>query len=273
MASTVCSVTLVHLGLACGASAQGGKTRHKTRQNPLKLRKNPGRWLIGASIGWKCLSTMAPTPVSKFHAFMKNPTLSLLLLAALVGIAPLAQAEKADRNKPMNIEADALRYDDVKQISVFSGHVVLTKGTILVRGALLEVRQDPDGYQFAMVVGSPESPAFFRQKREGLDEFIEGESETIEYDGRADKVKFIKKAHLRRLRGATVADEISGALIVYENLTDMFSVDGVPRQGGVPVPGGRVRAVLTPKPEGAAATPAAAPATLNPSTTLGSVPQ
>ena len=44
--------------------------------------------------------------------------------------AGLARAEKADRNKPMNVEADALRYDDLKQISVFTGHVVVTKGTI-----------------------------------------------------------------------------------------------------------------------------------------------
>ena len=204
---------------------------------------------------------------------MKNPSLFLLLLSAILGIAPVAQAEKADRNKPMNIEADALRYDDVKQLSVFSGHVVLTKGTIVVRGAQLEVRQDPDGYQFAVVTGTPDAQAFFRQKREALDEFIEGESDTIEYDGRADKVKFIKKAHMRRLRGATLADEITGALIVYENLTDMFTVDGLPRQGAQPVSGGRVRAVLTPKPEGAGVAPMAAPATLSPSTTLGSVPQ
>lgn len=226
-----------------------------------------------APIHLQGLSTMGRTPVSKFRAFMKNQPLSLLLLSAIVGFAPVAMAEKADRNKPMNIEADALRYDDVKQLSIFSGHVVLTKGTIVVRGAQLEVRQDPEGYQFAVVTGSAESPAFFRQKREALDEFIEGEGETIEYDGRADKVKFIKKAHMRRLRGATLADEITGALIVYENLTDMFSVDGLPRQGTQPVPGGRVRAVLTPKPEGAGAAPVVPPATLSPSSTLGSVPQ
>ena len=124
---------------------------------------------------------MGRTPVSKFRAFMKNPSLSLWL-AALVCIAPLAQAEKADRNKPMNIEADALRYDDVKQLSVFSGHVVLTKGTIVVRGANLEVRQDPEGYQFAVVTGSAESPAFFRQKREALDEFIEGRGAFASYE-------------------------------------------------------------------------------------------
>lgn len=205
---------------------------------------------------------------------MKNlPLSSLLLLFCVVWMAP-AHAEKADRNKPMNIEADALRYDDVKQVSIFTGNVVLTKGSIVIRAARIDVRRGPEGYQFGTITGVPDKPAFFRQKREGMDEFIEGESELIEYDGRADTVKFVKNALLRRLRGATLADEITGALIVYENLTDMFSVDGSAVKGGAPATGGRVRAMLTPKPEAAAAAPkpaASLPAgpTLRATTTLG----
>ncbi|HWJ95869.1 MAG TPA: LptA/OstA family protein, partial [Telluria sp.] len=60
---------------------------------------------------------------------------TLLLAAVLASQAPAARAEKADRDKPMNVEADALRYDDIKQTSVFTGRVVITKGTIVIRGA------------------------------------------------------------------------------------------------------------------------------------------
>jgi len=215
--------------------------------------------------------------MSKFRAFMKIPFLPLWCAVLLAGAAGAALAEKADRNKPMNIEADSLRYDDLKQVSVFSGRVVLTKGTIQIRGAQIEVRQDPDGFQFGVVTGTPQSLAFFRQKREGLDEFIEGEGETIEYDGKADTVKFIRKAQLRRLRGATLADEITGGVIVYENLTDMFTVDGNASKaatGVVGAPAGRVRAMLTPKPEtNGAAAPVVPAATLRPSTTLGGAAQ
>ena len=208
---------------------------------------------------------------------MKTPFLSLFLLVAFIGAAGGALAEKADRNKPMNIEADALRYDDLKQVSIFSGRVVLTKGTIQIRGNQIEVRQDPDGFQFGVVTGSADKLAFFRQKREGLDEFIEGEGETIEYDGKADVVKFIKKAQLRRYRGSTLGDEITGAVIVYENLTDKFIVDGSPVKGAAGAPSsGRVRAMLTPKPTdeapGAAQPPANGPG-LRVTPALGSVPQ
>jgi lipopolysaccharide export system protein LptA len=186
---------------------------------------------------------------------MNNPLLALFFVLTLAGCSLAAHAEKADRNKAMNIEADSLRYDDLKQISVFSGRVVLTKGSIVIRGVQVEVRQDPQGNQFGLVTGSSDAPAFFRQKREGLDEYIEGEGEAIEYDGLADSVKFIRRAQLRRYRGAVVADEITGAMIVYDNKNDKFSVDGSTAQGAVAPTSGRVRATLTPKPD-SVATPA-----------------
>jgi lipopolysaccharide export system protein LptA len=199
---------------------------------------------------------------------MKHPLLVVLLLLAFSGSGSLARAEKADRDKPMNVEADSLRYDDLKQTSVFSGRVVLTKGTIVIRGARIDVRQDPEGYQYGVVTAEPGKLAFYRQKREGLDEWIEGEGEVLEYDGKADRVKFIRKAELRRFRGSTLTDEVAGSLITYDNTTDTFAVDGGPASA---TPGGRVRAVLSPRPpaSASAAAPFAAPAPLRPSSSLG----
>jgi len=197
----------------------------------------------------------------------KNPVLLAVLALALAAAALPAGAEKADRNKPMNVEADALRYDDLKQTSVFTGNVVVTKGSIVIRGARLTVKQDPDGYQSGVVTGEPGKKAYFRQKRDGVDETIEGEAETIEYDGRADRVKFIGRAEMRRLRGATVNDETSGSVITYDNTNDQFTVDGGAVAGAAPSnPGGRVRATIAPR--SSASAPAAPPASLRPSTTL-----
>ena len=193
-----------------------------------------------------------------------------LCLALLAGTGP-AWAEKADRDQPMNAEADALRYDDARQTSVFTGNVVITKGTIRIRGAQVEVRQDPKGNQFGVVNGSP---AFFRQKRDGVDEFIEGTSQRIEYDSQADTVRFIGNAVLRRLTGTQINDETTGALIVYNNGTDVFTVDGGPSNRTAGNPTGRVRAMLTPVPKPGAASPAPAPtptppAALKPADKLG----
>ena len=77
------------------------------------------------------------TMIARFVPSMKHRITSLLVLAALTCAFGAARAEKADRSKPMNIEADALRHDEVKQTSVFSGRVVMTKGSIVLRGARL----------------------------------------------------------------------------------------------------------------------------------------
>ena len=177
---------------------------------------------------------------------------------AMLGAGGAAHAERADRDKPMNAEADALRYDDAKQISIFTGQVVITKGTIIIRGDRVEVRQDAQGNQFGVVTGAAGQQAFFRQKREALDEHIEGVADRIEYNSQLDNVKFIGSAVLRRYRGATLGDETAGSLIVYDNVAETFSVDGGVANRTAANPSGRVRAMLSPAPKPAGATPAAA---------------
>ena len=204
-----------------------------------------------------------------------SPKLILSTVAfGIMGVfASAAMAEKADRDKPLNAQADALKYDDLKQTSVFTGNVIITKGTIVMRGTRIDVRQDPEGYQFATVASEPGKLAFFKQKREnGVDEYIEGEAVTIEYDGRADKVKLIKNSILKRLRGDVLNDEITGSLIVYDNTTDVYTVDGGASKNADGSGGGRVRAILSPKPNAALVTAPAtgSTVTLRPTTSIGS---
>lgn len=202
-----------------------------------------------------------------------------LALACVVLMGPV-RAEKADRNKPMNIESDSLRYDDAKQISVFTGRVVVTKGTMLIRGAQLEVRQDPAGNQYGVMKAEPGKRAFFRQKRDSRpgspDEYMEGEADVIDYDGKADVIKFLQRAELRRFLGTTLNDEISGVVIVYDNTTSVLTVDGGATRPSTDGSAPRVRAVLTPRtvnegrPGAAVPAPAASgAASLRRSATLG----
>jgi lipopolysaccharide export system protein LptA len=181
----------------------------------------------------------------KFHAAMRNLRL-LVALAALAAAFPAA-ADKDDRSKPLTIEADQPgTIDLLKQVVVFNGNVVVTQGTLTLRADRVEVREQPDGHRTAVALGSAGKPATFRQRRAGTDELLEGAAERIEYDGRADTLRFVGSAAVRRLRAGAVADEITGGLITYDNTTEVFAV-----QGGAPgQPGGRVRAVLTPPPSG-----------------------
>ena len=181
-----------------------------------------------------------------------------LVIAGLAAAAAApVQAEKADRFKPLNVEADLPgKIDLLNQHVVFNGNVVVTKGTMTIRANRIEVRESPDGYHTAVAYGSPTQHATFRQKRDAPDEYIAGDAERLEYDGKSDVIRFVNNASVRRLRGSETSDEISGNLVTYDSSTEVFNVSG----GATPTaanPGGRVRAVLTPKEGSAAAAEAA----------------
>ncbi len=208
-----------------------------------------------------------------------KPWKTVLMVVCCALLLPgVVLAERADRNKPMNIESDTLRYDDNNQTSVFTGKVVLTKGTMIIRGARLDVRQDTQGNQFGVVTAEPGKLAFFRQKRDtaagAQEEFMEGESEIIEYDSKLDTVRFRQRAQLRRYLGTQLNDEMNGVLIVYDNTTSILTVDGGPAKSGDGLTG-RVRTMLTPRNDGttAAAPAPAASQPLRRSSTIGGAPQ
>jgi lipopolysaccharide export system protein LptA len=186
-----------------------------------------------------------------------KPRLILCLFAAIAAALPVAYAEKADRGKPLTIEADQPgTLDLIKQVVVFNGNVVVAQGTMAIRAERVEVRERADGHRSATALGSNGKPATFKQKRDGVDETIEGSAERIEYDSRGDVVRFAGNAQVRRLRGGTPADEISGAVITYDNGNETFSVQGSPAPAGAASgSNGRVKVVITPKPEATASAP------------------
>jgi lipopolysaccharide export system protein LptA len=173
------------------------------------------------------------------------------LQALLVLASGPAFAERADKNKPIQIEADSAVYDDAKKIMRIEGRVVVTKGTLVMRAAKIEQREDASGNQFMIATSKPNERVFFRQKRDGVEEFMEGEAERIEYDGKLDTVRLSGRAVMRRLRGSVVADESVGSLIVFNNATETLSLNGAPATANAPQQ--RVRLMLTPKADAAAA--------------------
>ena len=211
--------------------------------------------------------------VCKFRAAKMPPfrtSATRCFAACLLALTAVgAHAEKADRNKPMVIEADRPGTVDLqRQVVVFNGNVSITQGTLVIRAERVELRETADGYRAATAIGGPDRQASYRQKRDGLDETVEGAADRIEFDGRAQTLRFVGHGVVRRLRGATVADEITGREIVWDANSEVFSV-----QGGATSPsnpGGRVRAVLSPRVDDSASAPApAASVPLAPNRALG----
>ena len=164
---------------------------------------------------------------------------------ALAVLCGAAWAERADKNKPINLEADSMTHDEARQTTVLEGGVVLTKGTLVLRADRVEVRKDAQENQFMTATGKAGARVFFRQKREGLDEFMEGEAARIDYDGKLDVVRLSGQAVMRRLRGAVLADESIGSVIVFNNLSETLTLTGAVATSAAPAQ--RVRMMLSPQ--------------------------
>ncbi|OVZ59518.1 lipopolysaccharide transport periplasmic protein LptA [Pigmentiphaga sp. NML080357] len=176
----------------------------------------------------------------------------MLALAALACAGPAAAA-RADSAQPTTVDADALRYDDLKQTSIFTGNVVLTKGSLILRADRLELREDAEGYQFGVATANSGKLVHVRQRREGTDEYIEGEGERVEYDGRNELIHFISKAVVKRLACEQMVDEVRGQRITYNQRTETYTATGGPK---APTPNQRVRTIIQPRGQAAEGAPA-----------------
>ena len=184
----------------------------------------------------------------------------LALLAWCLLSALPVHAERADRDKPVNLEADRVNVDDAKQTATFEGNVILTQGTLVIRGDRMVVVQDADGFKNGVAYGNLAS---FRTKREGCDEYIDGYAERIEYDSKAEKLQMFNRAYLKKSN-----DDVRGNYISYDVATEFFRVIGGGKQAATPGnPEGRVRAVIQPKSKDKPAA-AAPPLTLKPASDI-----
>jgi lipopolysaccharide export system protein LptA len=168
---------------------------------------------------------------------VKRAVLLLALGAALA--APPARADKSDREKPTQIEANKMSADDARRMTIFEGAVVLTRGTMRLTADRIVVRQDAEGYQISTATGKP---VRFRQRQdpkppatEGV--WLEGEALRMEMDDKSGKIELFDSARVTR-----GGDEVAGNYILVDQRSEFFQVSS-----GKGAEGGRVRATLQPK--------------------------
>jgi lipopolysaccharide export system protein LptA len=160
----------------------------------------------------------------------------------LCALAFSAQAEKADKDKPTELEANRMSADDARRLSIFEGSVVLVKGTMRVLAERIVVRQDAEGYQYATATGNP---VRFRQRqdprppeKEGV--WMDGEALRVEIDEKASTLKLFENARVDR-----GGDEVAGNYILVDQTSQFFSVSsGKDGKDGEQ----RVRVTIQPKP-------------------------
>ncbi|MBK8115975.1 MAG: lipopolysaccharide transport periplasmic protein LptA [Candidatus Accumulibacter sp.] len=174
---------------------------------------------------------------------MKKTVCGVCASSLIVALSMPAQAERADREKPIHLEADRMSIDDVKKVKILEGNAVLIQGTMELRTSRLVVTEDADGFQKASAIGGANGLAHFRQKREGRDDFTEGEAERIDHDARSEITEFFIRAWVQ-----SGLDEVKGQYISYDALNEKYlATTGGGTKSATGVGQARVRAIIQPK--------------------------
>lgn len=178
---------------------------------------------------------------------MKKYLTLTALFCALATLPFGAHAEKADKKKPTHIEADQMNSDDVNQVTVFTGNVVIKKGSILAKAGQAKMVVDPEGYRYTTLYAAPGQLASIRQKLDsGPNHWMEGYGKRIEYNDKDEVAQFFTEARGKKLEGSKVIEDIQGEYLSYDTKTEFYSAyntnEGFSRAGA-----GRVTAVIQPK--------------------------
>jgi lipopolysaccharide export system protein LptA len=170
---------------------------------------------------------------------MMNNRLACFAILLLSFGSPLLAASDADA--PLDVEADRWEADQEREISVFSGNVILRKGSVLITAREARIHAIDGNVKLGTILGSP---ATFRQRPAsppaGAPD-IEGEADRIEYDGEAEQVVLTGSAWVRQ-----GDDHFSGESIHYDLATQkvLATADEKTPQ--------RVRIIFTPRQENTA---------------------
>jgi lipopolysaccharide export system protein LptA len=175
------------------------------------------------------------------------------LLACLAALP--ATAEKADREKEIVTNADKFTGDDATHTITLEGNVVLTQGTMRITAARVVIKEDAQRFKHYTATGTPVT---FRQKRDNVDEWMEGFAQRAEFDEKSDMLKLYDNARVKSNQ-----NEITGQFISYDMTRQVAEVTGAP-PGQVAPAGSRVKVIIIPAKKDAAPGKAEPPAPVSP---------
>ncbi len=159
---------------------------------------------------------------------------TLLWLMAL--LAPsMAAALSGDRQQPIHIRADSVEINEKTGVSVYTGDVNVTQGSMeLTADQLIVYRKNGEMDRME----SKGRPATFRQQPDGAEQEVRGQARRIEYDAETQKAYLIGEGHVWRGK-----DEFLGERIVYDTVDSIVQATG----GEDGEKDARVHAVIQPK--------------------------
>lgn len=167
-----------------------------------------------------------------------------LLLLSTISVLSCSVAAYAQTTKPEEPEtlvlSDSLSYDDINKTSIFTGHVILTRGLMRLTADKLLLKEDETGAQHGTATVSESPRVTVLEERPESYETIYAEGAQATYNGETEVVRLIGKSVIIRRVCGKVVDTLRGDVITYNSKNSTYKAEGGPNSPDK----GRVRSVV-----------------------------
>lgn len=160
-----------------------------------------------------------------------------LFLTTLLTLPTLAQALPEDSQQPIHVSADRASMNERTGVTVYTGNVEIVQGTMVIRGARVELHRNDAGVQRIISTGSP---AQFQQQPSADQPLTKAYGERMDYRVGKQEVTITESARVDQGR-----DTFTGERIVYNMDKAVVNAFGSDSDSGQ-----RVQMVIQPKGEG-----------------------
>ncbi len=121
--------------------------------------------------------------------------------------AALGSVSANDSEQPIRVQADDAQLDDKQGIATYKGDVIITQGSMIVKGNTVTLTRTKDGA--IDVVTSVGNLAYFEQKQKATDpQPVKGYGKTIQYHAQQNRIVLIDQAKVVNEGNTTEGEKI-----------------------------------------------------------------
>ena len=168
-------------------------------------------------------------------SYLSSKLIKVYLSIFLIATPCLALALKGDEKQPLQIDADQATLDQKQMVSVFSGNVVITKGSLVVHATKGVASQDAGGDRVLILDGSPVT--FVQIGEDG--EKIEGQGNNFNYNSKSHLAVLTGRARIKKGKNIVIGD-----VLTYNSDTQVYSAQSTMGNGITKKSGGRITVIL-----------------------------
>lgn len=138
-----------------------------------------------------------------------RPLINNLLLAFTLSLSSLAHALPTDQDEPIYVEADSANIDEAKGITRYTGSVIITQGSMVLKGETVDLLRGNDDTINQII--SKGAPAYFEQRPQLDQEITYATGSTLDYTVSSQLLLITGDAKVTQ-----GGDEFTGAKINYD---------------------------------------------------------